>query len=83
MAIPGVTIISVMIDSIKRSKKDKTLIYWNEENKCRDSNRDYTDNVANVFWPDLMKVKDALMSIEDDLDGQATLISARLCDGED
>eukprot|EP00091_Calanus_sinicus_P002669 TRINITY_DN12765_c0_g1_i1.p1 TRINITY_DN12765_c0_g1~~TRINITY_DN12765_c0_g1_i1.p1 ORF type:complete len:273 (-),score=82.37 TRINITY_DN12765_c0_g1_i1:218-1036(-) len=82
IAIPGVSIIAVLVDSIKRSKKDKTLIYWNEENKCRDSNRDYTDNVANVFWPQLMKVKDALMSIED-LDAQATWISASLCDGED
>merc|ERR1719318_1123456 len=83
IAIPGVTIIAVLVDSVNRSKKDKTLIYWNEDNKCRDSNRDYTDNVANVFWPQLMKVKDALMSIEDDLDGQATWISASLCDGED
>ena len=83
MSVPGVTIIAVLVDSIKRDKKDKTMIYWNEENKCRESNRGYTDNVANVFWPELMKVKDALKCIEDDLDGQATWISASLCDGED
>ena len=31
----------------------------------------------------LMRVKDALMTMNDDLDGQAAWISASLCDGED
>ena len=83
LAIPGVTIVAVLVDSIKKDRKVKTLIYWDEENKCKDSNRDYKDNVANVFWPQLMKVKEALLSIDKDLDGQVAWICASLCDGED
>jgi len=83
LAIPGVTIVAVLVDSIKKDRKAKSLIYWDEENKCKDSNRDYTDNVANVFWPQLMKVKEALLSINEDLDDHAAWICASLCDGED
>eukprot|EP00092_Neocalanus_flemingeri_P014434 GFUD01015573.1.p1 GENE.GFUD01015573.1~~GFUD01015573.1.p1 ORF type:complete len:737 (+),score=107.38 GFUD01015573.1:170-2380(+) len=83
IAIPGVTIVAILVDSIKRNKKDKTMIYWNEDNKCRDSNRDYTDNVVNLFWPQLMKVKEGLISVDGDLDSAGTWVSASLCDGED
>ena len=78
------TIIAVLVDSIKKNKKDKTLIYWDEENKCKDSNRVLTDNVANLFWPQLMKVKEDLLSVSDeDIARVGTWVSASLCDGED
>jgi len=84
IAIPGVTIIAILLDSIKRIKNEKkVLIYWNEENKCKDSNRDFNDNVANLFMPQLMRVKEALLSVKGDLDDQTNWISASLCDGED
>ena len=51
LAIPAVTIGAILVDSIKKSRKDKIMIYWNEENKCGDSSRDFRDNIANVFWP--------------------------------
>ena len=84
LAIPGVTIVAILVDSIKISGKDKTLIYWNEENKCRDFNRDFRDNVANVFWAQVMKIKESLMSFEEkELEACSMWISASLCDGED
>ena len=84
IAIPGVTIVDILVDSIKKDKKDKSLIYWDEKNACKGSNRDYTDNIANVFWPRIMEVKEALMNIqEQELDIQTNWISASLCDGED
>ena len=54
----------------------------NQKNQCKDTNRQ-TDSVANVFWRQLMKVKEALMCMEHDLDSQAKWILANLCDGED
>jgi len=83
IAIPGVAILIILVNSVKRTKTDKSLIYWNEENECTDSNRDYTDNIANTFWPQLMKAKEILMSISNNLDDHASWISASLCDGED
>merc|ERR1712001_51747 len=75
-------------DTIKRNqqttKDKKILIYWNEENKCKHSNQDLTDNIANVFLPQLMRVKESMMALEnDELDSSNNWIKAKLCDGED
>ena len=82
IAIPGSTILSILEDSILKSGKDKTLIYWNEEAQCTDATRDLTDNVANLFWPRLIKVKAGLME-QKDLKKSTMWIRASLCDGED
>ena len=82
IAIPGVCIIAVLTDSVTKDKKNKTLIFWNEENQCTNSNRYMTDNVANHFWPELIKVKEGLMNLKD-LDRASKWIIASLCNGED
>jgi len=82
IAIPGASIVAVLADSIKKDKKKKTLIFWNEENFCTDSTRDIRDNVANVFWPKLMGVKAEMMEFKD-MDESTMWIIASLCDGED
>jgi len=84
IAIPGVTITAILEDTVRR-ENIKELIYWNEENICKHSNRDPTDNIAQVFLPQLMRVKESMMSLkkEVDLDANITWIKASLCDGED
>ena len=77
-------LVSILADTVKRNKSHQSmLIYWNEDNICRMSNRDFHDNVANVFLPQLMKIKESLMYLEGDLDAETTWIKASLCDGED
>ena len=86
IALPGVAIVAILEDTVKRNQQnnDKILIYWNEGNKCKHSNRDLTDNIANVFLPQLMKVKESMMALKkDDLDASSNWIKASLCDGED
>ena len=88
IALPGVAIVAILEDTIKRNqqtiKDKKILIYWNEENKCKHSNQDLTDNIANVFLPQIMRVKESMMALEnDELDSSNNWIKAKLCDGED
>ena len=64
IAIPGVAIVAIMEDTIKQSKDEKLLlIYWNDLNKCMLFHRDFKDNIAEVFLPQVMKVKSDLMSL--------------------
>ena len=74
IAIPGVAIVAILTDSIKKNKKDKTLVFWNEDATCTDTSRDMTDNVANVFWPQVMQVKAGLFGMHH-LDTAATWVS--------
>ena len=84
VAVPGVAIVAILEDTVKRNKDDKNLlIYWNEHKKCRHSNRDLKDNVANVFLPQIMKVKEFMMHLKDDVGNQINWVKASLCDGED
>jgi len=85
VAIPSVTIVQILSQTMKKNEEDKTiLIYWNEENQCRDSNRNFRDNVCNVFYPQLLKVKESLKQLEEaEYDSQVEWIKASLCDGED
>ena len=88
IALPGVAIVAILEDTIKRNqqttKDKKILIFWNEENKCKHSNQDLTDNIANVFLPQIMRVKESMMALEnDELDSSNNWIKAKLCDGED
>ena len=43
------------------NREDKTLIVWDPDTECRDSTRDMTDNVANLFWPRVMSVSQNLI----------------------
>ena len=40
------------------------MIYWNEENVCRDFNRDQRDNIADVFLPQLMQIKESMLALK-------------------
>jgi len=70
---------------MKKNEDDKSiLIYWNEENQCRDSNRNFRDNICNAFYPQLLKVKESLKQLQEaEYDSQVEWIKASLCDGED
>ena len=82
IAIPGNTVVSILEKSIRKNRKDRTLIQWNEETACRESTRILTDNVANVFWPQVMEIKELLAALKNpELAGR--WIKASLCDGED
>ena len=82
IAIPGSAIITILEESIKKNKKDRTLILWNADTECRQSTRNLNDNVANVFWPQIMQIKEALVVLKN-LDKASRWIRASLCDGED
>ena len=79
MAIPGFTIISVLIDSVEKEDKDKSLIYWSEKAQCTNTRRNHKDNISNHFFPLLLKIKSGLRSCSDLKKTEAT-ISALLCD---
>ena len=61
--ISGVTILAILEDTVER-ENTKELIYWNDENICKDSNMDHTDNIANVFLPQIMKVKESMIALK-------------------
>jgi len=82
IAIPGSTIVTILEQSIQKNKKDRTLILWNADTECRESTRNLNDNVANVFWPQIMQIKEALVVVKN-LDVAGRWIRASLCDGED
>ena len=67
----------------KERNDGEILIYWNQFNVCKAENRDFRDNVANVFLPKLMDIKKLLASLRGDLDVSAEWIKASLCDGDD
>ena len=73
---------SILADTVQRNKTSE-LIYWNKECICKNSNRNFQDNVANLFLPQLMKIKSLLSAFKEDLAQHQTWVQAKLCDGED
>merc|ERR1712051_893145 len=84
IAIPGVAITAILGDTAKRGNPQE-LIFWNDKNICRFENRERSDNIAQVFLPQLANVKKSMISLkkEADLDICNAWIKASLCDGED
>jgi len=84
IAIPGVAIAAILGDTAKRGNPQE-LIFWNDKNICRFENRERSDNIAQVFLPQLADVKKSMISLkkEADLDICNAWIKASLCDGED
>ena len=82
IAIPASTILTILENSVKKNKKDRTLILWNGDTECRESTRDLDDNVVNVFWPQIMQIKEALLIMKN-LEVPIRWIRASVCDGED
>ena len=78
-AIPGFTIISVLVDSVEKEDTDKSLIYWSEKAQCTNTRRNHKDNISNHFFPLLLKIKSGLRNCSD-LKKSETTISALLCD---
>ena len=79
IAVPGVAVLALLIDSLGSAG-----LAWSPTVTCSQSNRDPHDNVASLFWPQLMEVRGLLSRLEPALLPQAAaFISASLCDGED
>ena len=79
IAVPGVAALSLLVDSV-----GSPGLVWSPSVTCSTTNRDLRDNVANLFWPQLMEVRGLLSRLEAALLPEAaTFISASLCDGED
>ena len=79
IAVPGVAALSLLVDSV-----GSPGLVWSPAVTCRATNRDPRDNVANLFWPQLMEVRGLISRLEPALLPEAaTFISASLCDGED
>jgi len=78
-AIPGFTILAVIIDSVQKEDKDKSLIFWHEKAQCTNTRRNHQDNVSNHFFPLLVKLKASMRACSDLSSAQAA-ISASLCD---
>ena len=74
------------METISESKKNpdiQMLIYWDKENICDLSNMPHQDQIAKLFLPQLMIIKDSLSKLEGDVELQVDWIKASLCDGED
>ena len=82
IAIPGFTISSILVESIARDKIDRSLIYWDERNQCTKSSTNRQDNIANHFYPMLMKIKNGLRGL-DDMDQVNSFLASSFCDGAD
>ena len=77
--MPGVAILSLLNDSI-----EITGLLWRPTFACQNKNRNFQDNVANLFWPKLMEIKALLAKLSPAERSKALLfIKASLCDGED
>ena len=79
-----------MRDTVEKNKSDPTIfIYWDQENKCKLSDRNTQDNVSNLFFPKILEIKQAFEVLQksspekEDFDSQVNWIQASLCDGED
>ena len=57
---------------------------WSEAVRCSQANRDFQDNVSNLFWPKLMEARLLMARLgKDDLQPAVSFIKASLCDGDD
>ena len=86
VAIPGFTVLAILTDSVKRETRDQSLIYWDERNQCSERRRNRRDNMANLFFPQLVRLKTGLRQLREagaDLDECEAFISASFCDGAD
>ena len=85
VAIPGFTVLAILVDSLKNEEKhnnDRSLIYWNEKDRCTQRRRIRGDNIANHFFPLLVRAKNKLRDLGD-LEQSAELIKAKFCDADD
>ena len=84
VAIPGFTVLAILIDSVKNEEKhkDRTLIYWDERDQCTQRRRIRGDNIVNHFFPLLVRAKNKLRNLTD-LERSSDFITAKFCDSGD
>ena len=79
IAVPGVAAVNLLSNSVNSGG-----LVWNDSVRCSQANRDFQDNVSNLFWPKLMEVRLLMARLSrDDLQPAASFIKASLCDGDD
>ena len=79
IAVPGVAAVNLLFNSV-----DSGGLVWSEAVRCSQANRDFQDNVSNLFWPKLMEARLLMARLsKDDLQPAVSFIKASLCDGDD
>ena len=79
IAVPGVAAVNLLFNSVNSGG-----LVWSEALRCSQANRDFQDNVSNLFWPKLMEARLLMARLgKDDLQPAVSFIKASLCDGDD
>ena len=79
IAVPGCAALAVLLDSVSCPG-----LVWSPTVRCLPHQRDMRDNVAGLFWPRLMEVRQLLAKLPPaTIQPAKQFISASLCDGED
>ena len=79
IAVPGVAAVNLLFNSV-----DSGGLVWSKSVRCSQANRDFQDNVSNLFWPKLMEARLLMARLgKDDLQPAVSFIKASLCDGDD
>ena len=79
IAVPGVAAVNLLFNSVNSGG-----LGWSDAVRCSQANRDFQDNVSNLFWPKLMEVRLLMARLgNDDLHPAVSFIKASLCDGDD
>ena len=79
IAVPGVAAVNLLYNSVNSGG-----LVWSDSVRCTQANRDFQDNVSNLFWPKLMEARLLMARLsKDDLRPAASFIKASLCDGDD
>ena len=82
IAIPGITMLAVLVRSIEKEASDKSLIFWTKQHQCTERRRNKRDNISNYFFPLLVRLKNGLRE-QSALNRCAGFIAASFCDGSD
>ena len=59
------TIIEVLVESIRKDINNESLIYWNDDNQCDDKTRDRKDNIISHYFPLIIDIKKDLLRMHD------------------
>ena len=65
MTLPALTIIEVLVESIRKDINNESLVYWNDDNQCDDKTRDRKDNIISHYFPLIIDIKKDLLRMHD------------------
>ena len=86
LAVPAIAALNILTYSIEKAGvKDKTSIFWTEERVCDSSSRPKYDNMVNLLWPKIMKMRDYLRKNKKQLtenNENLDLMIADICSGQ-